>query len=251
VGWLAVLAGCSFDPNGPSSSGPPVDARSPDDARDASDGKGSDTGVGSQIAFVQLADTSNDSTMPKVVTTAFDDPQLAHDLDIVMVCWQDPDEHPTPTVADSSGNPYQVAVGPQFSGNMNQLIFYSCDIAGSGSNVVTVELPNQTQSDVRIAEYSGLRGSGCLDQTAFDFGDQVDNDSGSAVTTAADELLLATNCTFAKTLSGEASFTNRIITEAGNIVEDDIVSTADSYEATATQDASADWVMQMVTFFGK
>jgi hypothetical protein len=45
-----------------------------------------------------------------------------------------------------------------------------------------------------------------------------------------------------------SGFTNRVITNFGDIAEDKSVTSTGSYNATAAMRASAAWVMQMATF---
>jgi len=45
-----------------------------------------------------------------------------------------------------------------------------------------------------------------------------------------------------------SGFTNRVITNFGDIAEDRSVTTTGSYGATAAMRSSAPWVMQMATF---
>src|ERR1019366_5769279 len=139
-------------------------------------------------------------------------------------------------------------IGPTSGTASQQSIYYAANIA-SGSNTVTVTFNQAAEyPDVRILEY---RGVSVLDVTAGASGNSASANSGAATTTSANELIFGANFEFTFNKGAGSGFTSRIITSPdGDIAEDEAVSTAGSYSATAPLTASGPWVMQMATFSG-
>jgi hypothetical protein len=131
---------------------------------------------------------------------------------------------------------------------LTQSIYYAKNIVG-GSNTVTVVF-NQTAAypDVRVLEYRGADTASPLDVTAAAVGTGLTGNSGSATTTSANELVFGAGMTFDIYNAAGTGFTNRVITNFGDIAEDKSVTSTGSYNATAPMRASAAWVMQMATF---
>jgi len=201
----------------------------------------------SAISFVQVS--SGPSTIQSSnssVAVPYGKAQTAGDLNIVVVGWGD-SSSTISSVTDSLGNTYSLAVGPTSISNLQQSIYYAKNIAG-GSNTVTVTF-NQAAAypDVRILEYSGLITISPLDVTAAAVGSGTSASSGSANTTAPNELIFGAG-TCANEFSGPGSgFTNRIINIYGNLAEDKMVSSTGNYAATAINSGGG-WIMQMATF---
>ena len=87
-----------------------------------------------------------------------------------------------------------------------------------------------------------------LDVTAAASGSGTAASSGSATTTSANELIVGANTVKQHNTAAGSGFTQRILTSPnGDLAEDQIVTTAGSYAATATLSGGA-WVMQMATF---
>src|SRR5206468_7897603 len=123
--------------------------------------------------------------------------------------------------------------------------------AAAGANVVTVTFNQPAQSpDIRIAEYRGVDGSTPVEVTAAAQGSSTSSDSGAVTTLTPNDLLVAGNMTLVGVTTGPgASFTNRVITSPdGDILEDRVVTSTGSYNATAPLGASGPWIMQMVAF---
>jgi hypothetical protein len=73
--------------------------------------------------------------------------------------------------------------------------------------------------------------------------------SGAATTTASRTLIFGAGTTSGGFSAAGSGFTSRIITQPDlDIAEDKLVTTAGSYNATASLVGSAAWVMQMVAF---
>ncbi|MGC2230440.1 MAG: hypothetical protein WBA09_02985, partial [Candidatus Acidiferrum sp.] len=150
------------------------------------------------------------------------------------------------SVTDSVGNTYNLAIGPTSGTALRQSIYYASNISG-GTNTVTVTFSQAAAyPDIRILEYKGVT---TLDVTAGASGSSTTPNSGSATTTAANELIFGADTIFTTTAAAGSGFTSRIITSPdSDLVEDKIVSATGANSATATLSSSGPWVMQMVTF---
>jgi hypothetical protein len=198
------------------------------------------------ITFAQVGPASAIS-----VSMAYSNPQLAGDLNVVIVGWNDAVSTIT-SVTDTAGNVYQPAAAVLRTGSGNggsalsQAIYYASGIAG-GANTITVAF-NQaaTSVDIRILEYGGVS---TLDQSTGQSGTGSTSSCGPVNTTSANEVIVAGNVSTSVTTGPGPGFTSRIITKAdGNIAEDEFLSTAGSYGASASLSATATWIMQMATF---
>ena len=202
--------------------------------------------TGGSIGFVQVNyKTSNPSG--STLAVAYPAAQTAGNLNIVVVGWNDTTAAVS-SVTDSRGNTYTRAVGPTTGTALSQSIYYAKNII-AGSNTVTVVF-NQTAAypDVRVLEYSGADTTNPLDVTAGASGTGLTGNSGSATTTSANELVFGAGMTFDIYNAAGSGYTNRVITNFGDIAEDRSVTSTGSYNATAAMRASAAWVMQMATF---
>ena len=199
------------------------------------------------IAFVQVGAATPQSPQ-STVTVAYPAAQNAGDLNVVVVGWNDTTSNVN-SVIDSNRNIYTPAVDLTSGAGLSQSIYYAKDIA-SGSNTVTVTF-NQAAAfpDIRILEYSGLDTANPLDVTAAAVGNSNSASSGPATTTAASELIFGAD-TIASTTTGVGSgFTSRIITSPdSDLVEDTIVSTTGTYNASASLSSGA-WVMCIIYSF--
>ena len=202
--------------------------------------------TGGSIGFVQVNyKTSNPSG--STLAVAYPAAQTVGNLNIVVVGWNDTTAAVS-SVTDSRGNTYTRAVGPTTGTALSQSIYYAKSII-AGSNTVTVVF-NQTAAypDVRVLEYSGADTTNPLDVTAGASGTGLTGNSGSATTTSANELVFGAGMTFDIYNAAGSGYTNRVITNFGDIAEDRSVTSTGSYNATAAMRASAAWVMQMATF---
>jgi len=199
------------------------------------------------IVFEQTANhfANNESS----VSLHYPNAQLNKSLNIVIVGWVN--THSVTSVTDATGNTYQPAGGDVTLNGMNQALYYACGVAATSTNTVTVTFDSQLQGDVRILEYSGLRATGCFDQIAPNSGSSSPDTSGTATTTFAYELLVASNTTSKSTTGADPAFTSRGFTAFNYVIEDRVVTSVGSYSASATQNGSGDWVMQIATFVGK
>ena len=203
--------------------------------------------------FVQGNYASPQGDFPSV-TVPFTAPQVAGDLNVAVVGWNDS----TATiidVRDTMNNSYLPAVGPTVrSGFGSQAIYYAKSIvsAAANANSVTVTFTGvgAHHPDIRIAEYNGLDPASPLDAIAAGQGDGINTDSGlSAATTQPTELIVGANLVKTITTGPGPGFINRMITVPdGDILEDKVVTVAGSYNASAPVTPSGEWIMQMVTF---
>jgi hypothetical protein len=203
------------------------------------------------IQFVQINanDVSTATPSASSVAVTYSAAQVAGDLNIVVVGWEDATATVS-SVTDSSGNTYNLAVGPTQSLVMpgTQSIYYASNIssAPAGANIVTVTFDTAAAyPDVRIVEYKGVSK---LDAGSAASGNSAQMNSGAARTTSAPELLFGANNMEDWTTSPGVGYTERIQTYWGNIVEDEIVSVAGTYKAQAIQSPAAGWIMQLATF---
>ena len=186
------------------------------------------------------------------VTVRFNAAQVAGDLNVVVVGWND-STAVVNAVTDSKGNQYTRAVGPTVqSGIASQSIYYAKNIvaAGAGTNSVSVAFSQAADyPDIRILEYSGADPNNPVDVTAASSGNSSTSSSGSATTTNATDLIFGGNVVQTLTTRPGSGFTNRMITQPdGDIAEDEMVSSAGSYAAMAPVSPSGPWIMQMVAF---
>lgn len=196
------------------------------------------------IRFVQVA-AATPQAQTQTVTVNYPVSQTAGDLNIVVVGWNDTTSS-VQSVKDSLGNVYTLAAGPISGTGLRQAIYYAKGIAGGGNSVTVTFSAKASYPDIRILEYAGVS---TLDKTAGATGNSATSSSGSATTTAADELIFGANTVATKTRGAGAGFTSRIITAPdGDIAQDQSVSSVGTFSATAPLTSSGRWVMQMVTF---
>ena len=199
------------------------------------------------VKFVQVNyKTSNSAASLAVPYTLA---QTAGNLNIVVVGWND-STSVVSSITDSKGNTYLRAVGPTVGTKLTQSIYYAKNIA-AGSNTVSVTFNTAVlYPDVRVLEYSGADKTNPLDVTAAAAGTSVTANSGPASTTSLDELIFGAGTTFNGYYPG-SGFTQRVLTNFGDIAEDATVASMGSYSVTASLHLSAPWVTQMATFRGQ
>jgi len=201
----------------------------------------------SAISFVQVA-AATPQSLTSTVSVAYPSPQIAGDLNVVVVGWNDTTAG-VQSVTDSLENTYARAVGPTKGNGISQSIYYAKNII-AGSNRVTVTFNQSAVSpDIRVLEYAGANRTSPLDVTAAASGSGTTTNSGSATTKFASELIFGANTVFTGNKGPGTGFTARIITSPdSDLAEDEVVSVTGSYSATAPLGSSGNWVMQMATF---
>jgi glucose/arabinose dehydrogenase/PKD repeat protein/fibronectin type 3 domain-containing protein len=178
---------------------------------------------------------------------AFNSANTAGNLIVVYVVWSNTR---SVNLSDSRGNTY-AAVAPARrwgSGNAwRSQVFYAKNIAG-GANTVTASFGSSITSfgQIYIHEYSGLDRTNPLDTSAAAAGAASAMNSGSATTSNANDLIFGAGASNDTVTAAGAGFTSRL-TDFGNLTEDKNVTSAGSYNATATHNGNR-WVMHMVAF---
>ncbi len=178
--------------------------------------------------------------------------QTSGNLNVVVVGWSDTVATVT-SVADTKGNVYVRAVGPTvLAAGVSQSIYYAKNIVGAtaGTNTVTVKFSSTASyPDIRILEYSGLDVNSPLDAFSVGTGTATAMDSGAAVTSNANDLLVGANTVLTSTSAAGSGYSNRLITDPdGDLVEDKVVTAVGSYHATATLSNAGGWILQVVAF---
>ena len=205
----------------------------------------------SLISYVQ-GNYATPQTSQTSVPVKFSNAQLAGDLNVIAVGWND-STATVSTVTDTTGNVYTLAVGPTIiSGVESQSIYYARNIAAAaaGANTVTVAfLTAAKYADIRILEYSGADQVSPVDVTVASTGNSGTGTSGSASTTNPLDLLFGANLVQSSTAGPGSGFTSRLLTSPdGDIAEDSMVTSTGSYAATAPLSQAGQWIMQMVAF---
>lgn len=200
--------------------------------------------VTNAISFVQQNAANAGAAKYNVIS--FNSPNTAGNL-IVLVANTD-NSVTVQSVTDTLGNVYTSAIGPfsQTGSSLQTQIFYAKNIK-SGMNTVSVKLSgDQTLFEVYIHEYSGADPNSPLDAvSASSAASGTAMNSGTATTHFTNELIFAAG--FANTVSAPGTgFASRSTLDT-NITEDKSVTSAGSYNATATGDGS-NWSMLMATF---
>ena len=203
------------------------------------------------IGYVQDNSAASQSSLA-VASVTYAAAQVSGDLNVVVVAWND-STAVVSGVTDSSGNVYTLAVGPTIvSGYASQSIYYAPNIApaAAGANTVTVAFASAaTSPDIRILEYSGADPNSPVDATSANSGNSATSDSGSATTTNPTDLIFGASLSQAAAIGPGAGFTQRLLpVPDGNILEDQMLGVAGTYDASALLSAAAPWIMQMVAF---
>jgi hypothetical protein len=210
------------------------------------------TGGSSGAAFVQ-GNYSTPQSKQSTVSASFLNAQVAGDLNIVVVGWNDSTATIAPGgVIDSAGNQYSLAVGPTVqAGTATQAIYYAKSIvsAGPGSNTVTVTFSAPASAvDLRVAEYSGLDGNSPFDAGSGATGSSTIS-SVSLTTSNASEVIVAANLVQTATTGPGSGLTSRMITVPdGDIMEDEAATSAGTYNVSAPLSPSGLWIMQAAAF---
>jgi fibronectin type 3 domain-containing protein len=202
------------------------------------------------ISYVQ-GNFATPQTTQTTVNVTFTAAQVAGDLNVVVVGWND-STATVSNVTDARGNLYTRAVGPTvIPGVESQSIYYAKNIATAavGANTVTVTFSTAAAyPDIRILEYSGADLNNPVDVTAANSGNSATSSSGTVTTTNPTDLLFGANIVQTITTGSGNGFTSRLLTTPdGDIAEDQMVAATGSYSATAPL-SSGQWVMQMVAF---
>ena len=208
------------------------------------------TSPSTTITYVQ-GNYATPQTPQTTVNVTFTAAQVAGDLNVVVVGWNDSTASVN-SVADKSGNTVHARRRTHDRcRRLSQSIYYAKNIvaASEGANAVTVTFSTAAVSaDIRILEYSGADPNNPVDVTMSSSGNSSTSSSGAATTTNATDLIFGANIVVTMTSGPGSGFTSRMLTSPdGDIAEDEMVTTTGSYSATAPL-SSGQWIMQMVAF---
>jgi len=202
--------------------------------------------LATNITFAQGASNSPQSTTA-TVSAPYPAAQMAGDLNVIIIGWNDTTAS-VKTVTDSSGNSYVLAVGPtKQSSNTTQSIYYAKSIVSAPANANTVQVVfngSAAYPDLRILEYAGANLVNPIDAGAGASGNNG-ADTVSVTTTSAGDLLVAGNYIQRVTSGPGPGFTSRMITVDADVVEDESVTAAGNYSASAPVNGGW-WVIQVV-----
>ena len=206
-----------------------------------------------QATVVQVNSSANAFVYRNSVVVPFASPETAGNLNVIVVGWNDTSST-IATVADSNGNTYLMAAGTESTAvpasgglGVSQAIYYAKNINGGADSVqVTFNQSTSVQS-IRIAEYSGLDTVSPLDTGVSSTGTASPADSGAAVTNSANDLLFGAGTVTSGFTASGAGYVTRLLNGLNDIIEDQSVAAAGSYDATAVA-AAGSWVMQLVAF---
>jgi hypothetical protein len=202
------------------------------------------------ITFVQVNYSVPRNTANPVSAT-FAAQQTSGNLNVVVIGWNDT-VATISSVGDTAGNTYLLATGPTMqSTNATQSIYYAKNIFGAGAGVNTVTVVFSvpaTSPDLRILEYAGADPTNPLDDAAGAAGTSTDA-SAFLTTTNANDQIVAGDFIQTGTPGAGAGFTSRVITSPNSdIVEDESVTAAGMYVASAPVSPSGWWVMNVAAF---
>jgi len=241
-----------------SSDGPAVEAQAappeaqpeaqPDGMGDgASDDATVNIDAGARVAFVQMA-TATPTGANLYASAAFPTAQSAGDLNVVVIGWGDSTDS-VMRVTDTAGNTYDLAIGPTRATGVSQSIYYAKSIVAAAANAVRVQFKVAVPKlDLRVVEYAELDPVAPLDTVAGQSGFSGAPTSGTAATHTAGEMIFGAGTTTDTFSYPGLTFTLRVLTANGNLVEDRPAASVGQYSADAVMTNQADWVMQVVTF---
>lgn len=204
------------------------------------------------ISYVQGA--AEVSAGRKSETSAtFPSTQTAGDLAVVFVAWRDSDAEVV-SISDTSGNLYLRAGSISHAGAATQVVYYASNLAAAPPrrNTVKVLFSNPVdESTLAIVEYHGVDPLKPIEATAGTAGTSANADTGSLSTSNAEDLLVSSVFTAGHIQGPRPFYRQRLLTEGGSfIVEDNAVTAAGTYDATAPQRLDSWYVTQLLALRG-
>lgn len=199
-------------------------------------------------AYVQSA--AHTDRVNNSVQVTFASPQQAGDLNVVFIGWLNTRSHVV-SVTDTKGNVYSLANTVSLPGTATEVVYYSGNIVGAAANgnSVTVTFNSKVYDpDVRIGEYSGIDSNRPLDVAMGASGISSITTSGLLTTTNPDDLLVASNFSQRSITGPGSGYTERLIDNYAQILEDKNVTQTGQYSATAPQSKYGWYVMQVLAF---
>jgi hypothetical protein len=204
------------------------------------------TGLQAQ-SFIQA--NSAASTSVSQVSVLYPQAQVSGDVNIVVVAWRDTLAIVN-SVTDTRNNVYTLALGPTtLSSQLSQSIYFAKNVTAAlaASNTVTVTFNTAaTAPEVRILEYAGVDANNPVDGISGGVGNTATTDSGVVNTTYANDLLVGASLVSTTTTAPGTGYSTRIITQNGDLVEDEVTTVTGSYHATSTLATTSAWIMQLV-----
>jgi len=256
VRWLlALLAGCSFRAGATGESSSADGPGSPRDGQQQLDSHVSDgtaplpDGPPPPITLVQKKSSSQGGG--DAISATFG-AQSDQDLNVVVVKW-DSGSTPCTGVTDASGNAYAKVGTTVTDGSQSMDVWYATDIVAAASNKVTATfMASVTTSELRMLEYSGMAlvspvdgsstGSSATSSTALD--------SGTVITANPRDVLILAEASTQAEQSVSSGFHVELSVNS-DVVADQIVSTAGSYDGTAVINPAGHWMIMLVAFEGQ
>ena len=193
--------------------------------------------------FVQVNQNQIASGTSTAVT--FRSATVAGNTVVVYVIWSNTGNV---TVTDSRANTFVSAGSPvSWGSGYRAQVFYAA-VATGGADTVTATYQTSVTSFgvVYVHEYAGISATNPVDAAVSGSGSSGTLNSGTDVTTSANDLIFGAGVSDNVVTAAGSGFTTRDLSY-GNITEDRIASTAGSYAATATHDGKL-WGMQVVAF---
>ena len=204
---------------------------------------------GAGISYVQgAAEVSARRALQ--ISATFPNTQSAGDLDVIFIAWTNTDAQVV-SVSDASGNLYLRAGSVTYAGVATQVAYYASNIAAATPRRNTVKVAFSSPVDspaLGIAEYHGADPLRPIDVTARAAGATATAATGAAlVTSDADELLVSSAFTAGHIRGPGPFYRQRLLPEGGSfIVEDNAVTAAGTYRATAPESPDGWYVSQLL-----
>ncbi|HXJ06002.1 MAG TPA: fibronectin type III domain-containing protein [Candidatus Acidoferrum sp.] len=200
------------------------------------------------VTLVQHIETSVLSGT-NTISQSFPAISVSGDLIIVSLKWGDPTVSVS-SVVDSHGNAYTSAVGPtDWNGTTKRgQIFYAKNIVGGGTRItITATLTANSTSSFHLYqfEYANTDPTTPVDATAASAGSGISLSCGPVTTNFANDLLFAVAFNDSTVTSAGPGFTTESNYHS-NVVEDMQTGTAGSYIASATNNSTSYWYMQLL-----
>lgn len=207
-------------------------------------------GLTSGLGYVQ-GNYSTPQSAKSAVAVKYRAAQTAGDLNVVVVGWND-SSATVQSISDTSGNTYSLALGPTVvNGSLTQSIYFAKNIAPATAGVNTVTVRFSTAAsypDIRILEYNGADTTNPVDTVGANSGTNSPS-SASTITANSNDLIFAANIVRSATNGPGSGFTKRLLTSPdADIAEDEMVTVAGGYTATAPISDPQPWIMQVIAF---
>jgi hypothetical protein len=243
VRWLVLfLAGCSFSPRFAATDAhvdaSSIDARgmrdAPDDAAATSDARSPDATPDApelaQVSYIQGTTDVGDAAVSHLMLSQ---PVAAGDLGVVVVGISG---GAITSVTDGAGNTYTAVANSSGEG-----VYVAANMHASANDQITLTFSAPTGYTAATAVYRGLATASPVDGTASASGGGPTLDSGAATTSHAHDLLVGLVSSNGTTAAG-SGFMARV-GGTFSLIEDQEVTTAGTYHATATSSTNEAWAM--------